>query len=126
MRNPLLYAPYQTLLCFILLLSSLNSFAEAPKTDKVQAEIATLITAVETSGCTFYRNGKTHTAQEGADHLRLKLRRGAKYAKTTESFIDKLASKSSWTGKSYEIECNKKTQTINSWLHSKLQAIRKL
>ena len=88
-------------------------------------EINQLIQAVEQSGCTFHRNGKAHDAQDGADHLRLKLKRGGKYADTAEHFIERLASKSSWTGKPYMIELpNGKQQTMQSWLEAELAKIR--
>lgn len=88
-------------------------------------EIELLIKAVDTSECIFHRNGKTYPAEKGADHLRLKLRRGAKYAKTTENFIENLASSSSWSGKPYEIECTKgESLPMKNWLGDQLNKIR--
>lgn len=88
-------------------------------------EIIALVELVEKSQCLFHRNGSTYSAQDAADHLRLKLRRGAKYAKTAENFIDNLASKSSWSGKPYFIECpSTGKQKMNTWFHQKLFELR--
>ncbi len=53
-------------------------------------EIEYLISTVEKSGCRFHRNGDSHDATRAADHLRLKLRRGKKYADSAEHFIERL------------------------------------
>lgn len=90
-----------------------------------EKEITLLISMVENSGATFHRNGRAHDAQAGADHLRLKLRRGAKYAKSTEDFITNLATKSSWSGRLYEIELTDGTrQPLGEWLLERLRALR--
>ena len=68
-------------------------------------EIDFLLETVATSNCTFIRNGKEHNAADASDHLAMKRRRGKRYFDTTEEFIENLASKSSWTGKPYQIRC---------------------
>jgi hypothetical protein len=114
------------LLIGIFALSLVNSLHAANSETKANQEIAQLIQAVEQSGCTFQRNGKSYTAQEGADHLRLKLKRGGKYADTTEHFITRLASKSSWSGKPYQIETpGGERSTMQAWLEAELARIRK-
>lgn len=114
---------------FVIALTALfagNNGLAADNDAIARPEINQLIEAVEKSGCTFHRNGKAHDAKDGADHLRLKLKRGGKYANTTERFIERLASKSSWTGKPYMIELpNGKQQTMQSWLEAELAKIRK-
>ena len=82
---------------------SWSAYARTPSA--VAQEIEYLIEKIEHSECSYHRNGKSHDAIQAADHLRLKLRRGKKYADTAEHFIERLASKSSWTGKSYFLEC---------------------
>lgn len=90
-----------------------------------EKEITLLISIVENSGATFHRNGRAHDAADGADHLRLKLRRGAKYAKTTEDFITNLATKSSWSGKPYQIELSDGSrQPLGEWLTQELRQLR--
>jgi hypothetical protein len=87
-------------------------------------EITGLISAVESSGCVFIRNGDRHDAAEAADHLRLKYRRGKRYADTAEHFIERLASKSSWSGEPYLIECGGTGEPSGDWLTTALLRIR--
>lgn len=93
--------------------------------EPVDAEIEVLIQAVASSGCEFERNGDRHEAAAAADHLRLKYRRGKRYATSAEKFIDRLASKSSFTGRQYLMLCpGEDEQTANAWLHAALNAHR--
>ncbi len=87
-------------------------------------EIDYLLRFVAASGCTFHRNGADHDSAEAADHLRLKLRRGGRYADTAEHFIDRLASSSSWTGEVYTVTCEDRTEPSGDWLHRALEAYR--
>ena len=55
----------------------------------------------------------------------MKYRRGKKYAPTAEKFIERLASKSSWTGKPYQILCpGVPASNSGEWLTSQLEALR--
>ncbi len=92
--------------------------------DAAAAEIEALIQTVETSGCTFIRNDTRHDAGDAAEHLRLKYRRGKRYADTTEHFIERLASKSSWSGKPYFIECDNVQEEAGDWLTDELHRLR--
>jgi len=84
-----------------------------------------LIEAVAVSGCTFERNGNQYDAKSAADHLRMKYRRGKRYANTSENFIDRLASRSSITRKPYFIICaDSDKQTASDWLYAALAIIR--
>jgi len=84
---------------------SIAAGAARAEASTLDVEVAYLIDEVSESGCSFVRNGKEHTASEAADHLRMKARRGKRYYDTTEEFIDRIASKSSWSGKPYAIQC---------------------
>lgn len=111
-------------LSFLTLILCSPLFAES-KAIVIAEEIEQLITRVKQSEATFHRNGKTYSAAQAADHLRLKLQRGKKYAKTTEHFINQLASKSSWSGKAYRIELDNGTiQPMQQWLEVQLKEIR--
>ena len=104
----------------IILLAPTLSVALEP-----EQEIQHLVATVEESGCTFHRNGGTHDSAAAADHMRLKLRRGRRYAKTAEDFIENLATKSSWTGRLYEIECEAgQPEALNEWLTARLAELR--
>ena len=74
-------------------------------TDSAEAEIEYLVSAIGSSDCTFIRNGKRHDAEDAEAHLRMKYRRGKRYAPTAEKFIERLASASSMSKKPYYIEC---------------------
>ncbi len=108
------------LLLFFALIAAVNA-----EQGVVEKEIEALINAVQISNCVFERNGKSHDSQDAADHLRLKWRKGKKYAKTTEDFITRLASESSWTGKPYYITCEvENRQKMKRWLTETLQHMR--
>lgn len=88
-------------------------------------EIDFLIGAVADSNCTFIRNGKEHDAAAASEHLEMKRERGRKYYDTTEQFIERIASKSSWTGKDYLIRCDHGgTLTANAWFSERLAEYR--
>ena len=90
-----------------------------------EAEVEYLIEAVGESGCTFIRNGSSHDANDAASHLRMKYRRGKRYAKTTELFIERLASKSSRSGRAYQIKCpNREAVPSGEWLSARLREYR--
>lgn len=92
---------------------------------ETEVEIEYLITTVGESGCTFIRNGSRHDAEDAASHMRLKYRRGKRYATTAELFIERLASKSSFSGKSYAIECpGGDAVPSGEWLTARLQEYR--
>ena len=82
--------------------------AHAAPPQATQAEIGYLLTFIGNSGCDFYRNGSWYDSKRAEDHLR------SKYAAisagggidTAEDFIDKTATKSSFSGRAYEVRCN--------------------
>ena len=110
------------LLLTVLLYAALMSSTYA-QTD-AEAEITALIEAVRESGCEFNRNGSLHSAEAAAEHLELKYSRGKRYADSAEAFIERLASKSSWSGKPYEMICDGETQPAGDWLTATLVALR--
>ena len=87
-------------------------------------EIRALIQAVAESECEFNRNGSLHSAEAAAAHLELKYSRGKRYADSAEAFIERLASKSSWSGKPYQMICDGQTQPTGDWLTATLEDIR--
>ena len=79
------------------------------------------------SGCHFNRNGTWYTAAEAKAHLLDKLEYVEKRValKSTEQFIDLAASKSSMSGKPYQVKCGD-TAPVESkrWLTEELKAMR--
>ena len=95
------------------------------RADEAPAEIDYLLNTIGSSDCTFIRNGKQHNAQDAEAHLRMKYRRGKRYAPTSEKFIERLASKSSMSGKLYYIECESEVRkAFGQWLMQRLNEYR--
>jgi hypothetical protein len=108
---------------FTLLLTAAIALAVDPQT---KAEIDELISYVRTSGVRFIRNGTEYSAAEGAQHLRDKLARAGNRVKTTEDFINGIASKSYLSGKPYLVKfADGHTQPTGEWLKAHLAETRK-
>ncbi len=90
-----------------------------------EAEIEHLMAAIGGSQCVFVRNGKRHSARDAEEHIRMKYRRAKRYAKTSELFIERLASKSSISKKPYWMECpgNEPVES-GAWLEAELERFR--
>jgi len=89
-------------------------------------EIDFLLETVGSSDCIFTRNGKDHLAEDARDHLQMKRKRGARYFDSSEEFIERLASKSSWSGKPYFIQCGDEPRvTAKEWFTALLEEHRK-
>ena len=90
-------------------------------------KIESLIEAVEQmDGATFIRNGTEHDTKEAADHLRRKWKAAGDKVKTAEEFVEHLASKSSTTGKPYEIRLSDgKVVGAGQYLRERLQELEK-
>jgi len=92
---------------------------------KMDAEIDFLLDTVVTSNCVFVRNGSEYKAEAARDHLKMKRKRGKRYFDNAEEFIEKIASQSSWSGKSYMIQCgDEPRQTANAWFTALLKKYR--
>jgi hypothetical protein len=83
----------------LLLILALPAAAE-------DAEIEYLLASVGQSNCTFVRNGNAHPSVEAADHLRMKYERAGWRVKGADQFIERIATKSSLSGKPYTIQCD--------------------
>ncbi len=95
------------------------------RADDIPAEIEYLLTTIGNSDCTFIRNGKRHDARDAEAHLRMKYRRGKRYAPTSEKFIERLASKSSLSKNPYYIECDSEERiAFGQWLMQRLNELR--
>jgi hypothetical protein len=106
-------------------LSVAGSPATAEPDAVAQAEIAALLAAVGTSGCAFIRNDEPGTAAAARAHLERKYRYARKKLDSAESFIERVASKSSTTGRPYLVECpDEPPQPAREWLFDRLAEIR--
>ncbi|MDH3511845.1 MAG: DUF5329 domain-containing protein [Gammaproteobacteria bacterium] len=91
-----------------------------------ETEILFLLESIGQSPCVFIRNGKIHDAPEAESHLRMKYGKAKFWIDSSEKFIDRIASKSSWSGKPYFIDCpDADPEPAANWLSQKLATHRK-
>lgn len=122
--NPVRRAVQGVLLALLLSTSQLYAASLPPA---AQGEIEGLLSQLAASGCQFKRNGSWHTAEEAQAHLHRKLDylvdRGA--VASTEQFIERAATKSSISGKPYQVQCNNQAPVASSrWLRRELKVLR--
>ncbi len=106
---------------------SCGAVARAEPPASVQAEVNFLLGYVEGSGCAFYRNGTWHDSKEAQAHMRDKYTWlvARNLISTTEAFIERAATQSSFTGLAYKVKCNGgPTITSNQWLRDELTVMR--
>lgn len=84
----------------------------------VQQDVDLLIRQIEKSPCTFIRNGQAYTPHQAAEHMRTKWDYAQDKVNDIEVFIDKVASKSWFSGKPYMVECSDERITSEQWLTS--------
>jgi uncharacterized protein YfiM (DUF2279 family) len=101
------YAMTRIILSLLFLLSGCFTAAQAAESATTKAEITHLFTVLETSGCQFNRNGSWHDAKEAATHLHTKYKylQNLNLVPSTEKFIDRAATESSFSNKAYQIRC---------------------
>lgn len=101
--------------------------AQATPAAAAAQEIGQLIAALGSSGCTFQRNGNWHDAAAAQEHLQRKfewLRDRGRIA-SAEQFIEDGASRSSMTGRAYQVRCpGQPVQTSAAWLRARLRDLR--
>ncbi len=112
------------LLAALLAGGSMVAPVAAADDDVMNAEIDFLLDEVGHSGCVFVRNGKEHAARAARDHLQMKRKRGRRYYDSAEEFIDRIASRSSMSGKDYRIRCGEAEQSANAWFNAALARYR--
>lgn len=117
-------------ICFVITVGLLLvPVARAAPPTKVQTEVNFLLGYVEGSGCDFLRNGTWYDSISAQVHLRDKYRYLAaeNQINTTEDFIEKVATRSSFSGLPYEVRCNGGTAVMSEqWLRNELTHFRTL
>lgn len=125
------YTHIMKLLAACLLLCTALAVAAPPAasrtnslTPRERARIHALLDALERSGLVFIRNGSEHTAPAARAHLEMKLDRAGGRITTAEQFIDRLASRSSSTGRPYMVRLGNGTEVqAGMWLRTRLAEI---
>ena len=110
-----------------IVLALAASQAQAAVNAATQAEVGYLLEKVEQSGCRFNRNGSWYDSHQARAHLQKKYDYMAKrdLVKDTETFIDQGASRSSMSGKAYQIQCPGAAPVdAGSWLREALKRKR--
>ena len=119
--------PFSSLLASVLVGAACTLANAAPLPAPVRAEVDTLLSRLQASGCEFNRNGSWHTGAEAKAHLLKKLDalEGKALVQTTEQFIERGAAASSASGKPYLVRCAGKAPVESAkWLTAELQAVR--
>ena len=100
------------------LFSQQPTLTETQKTDHLIAYVASL------DGAVFIRNGSEHSAKAAAEHLQMKREKAGTRITTAIDFIEKIAAKSSISGKPYQIRfADGKTFTCETVLKVELKRL---
>ncbi|RYD71961.1 MAG: hypothetical protein EOP84_23995 [Verrucomicrobiaceae bacterium] len=114
--------PLIILLCLLVSVSSATGANE-----KMQSEIDYLLKYVEATKGQFIRSGKEYSGKEAAAHLRSKLSKAGDRIKSTEDFVNGIASKSYLTGSVYKIKLpDGSIQPSGPWLMKALAERRRV
>lgn len=112
------------LLCLAALPLALPA-QEADTAGDVEAESRYLIARVAESDRVFWRNGNRHTGPQAAEHIQRKYEHFRDRITTGEQFIELAASRSTLTGKPYEILlADGRRQPLAQWLLKHLEDYR--
>lgn len=118
------------MLLVTMAISGLMSFTHvnaAELSASSRAEVESLLNRLSASGCQFNRNGSWYSAAEAKNHLTKKLdyMLEKKLVSISEQFIELAASKSSMSGKPYQVKCgNEAAQDSAVWLQGALKDLR--
>ncbi|MFW2366921.1 MAG: DUF5329 domain-containing protein [Desulforhopalus sp.] len=111
----------------VAVLLSLCGFAAGGEEQTFQDEVDQLLSFLENSECEFNRNGTWYDGSKAVDHIKRKYNYLLKknLVDSTESFIDRAATKSSMSGKAYQVRCGS-GQPVESavWFRAELNKMR--
>lgn len=112
------------LVCIVVMLPAI-AVADLPR---AEGEVTHLLEFVQQSDCQFHRNGTWYSADEARAHLQKKyaylVKKG--WANKAEDFIERAATKSSLSGRAYQVKCGSEPQkSASGWLTDELRRYRK-
>ena len=114
------------LVSLLLVLHFLTGESRADVPEAQKPEIQHLLTYLKNSGCQMERNGSKHDAQEAVEHIQKKYDYYKDDIKTTEDFIERSASRSSLSGRAYQVLCpGEEARPTADWLKEELERYRK-
>ena len=108
------------ILSTLMFVFGLNASAFA----SVQDEINHLLKFISQSHCEFIRNGSRYNSVDASEHIEKKYKYYQSSIDTAEEFIKRAATKSSLSGKEYQVECDGRKQSTAEWLSRELDAYR--
>ena len=104
---------------FAIVFFSASVMADVSALQKKEVEY--LLSFVENSDCLMNRNGSKHKGKKAAKHIKKKYHYFIDDIKSTEDFIQYSATKSTMSGKLYQVNCpNKKSMATKDWLLDEL------
>jgi len=115
-------------LCFALIELGVGPPVAASPPTVARVEVEHLLSAVASSGCEFNRNGEWFDSQKASAHLRDKYTALVALGRfvTTMDFIERVATKSSLSGRPYLIRCaGGAPMPTNQWLLEVLERYRR-
>ncbi|TPW18572.1 MAG: hypothetical protein FD130_156 [Halothiobacillaceae bacterium] len=91
----------------------------------MQNEIDHLLLFVAETTCQYERNGTVHTGREAVAHIKQKYDHFKKEIDSAEKFIELSATKSTMSGKYYQVQCDSHPKvTSQEWLLQELKKYR--
>ncbi|WP_444915538.1 DUF5329 family protein [Microbulbifer sp. TRSA007] len=109
----------------LLTIISLSMSSILAQADTPINEINHLMEFVSASECTFIRNDSEHTSQEAVEHMEKKYKYFSNKIDSAEDFIRLSATKSTFSGKLYHIQCaDKPKEESQRWLLNELARYR--
>lgn len=114
-------------LTFATCLIAFSGLVSAAPSPTAKREIQGLMDALSASSCEFQRNGTWHGREEARKHLQRKYEYLLKrdLADTAELFIERAASKSSLSGRAYQVRCpGQPVQPAAAWFKARLETLR--
>jgi hypothetical protein len=113
----------QYLASLFLLLFLSSAWSDVPH--EQVAEVEHLINYLADSDCRMVRNGKSYSAEDGAKHVRRKYNYFKSKISSTEEFIEYAGTKSTKSGRLYEVLCLEQDREFTrDWLLKELNAFR--
>jgi hypothetical protein len=99
------------------LLAAWPAFAAPAETER---EIAHLLDYIQSSGCTFIRNGEPSDAASARAHVARKYDYLRARVQSAEDFVRLAATQSSISGKPYRVRCGEREMLTGEWLMQEL------
>lgn len=99
------------------------AYADVPVAQR--QEVDRLLAFIANSGCVINRNGTDYSPEKGVEHINNKYDYFRDDINSSEEFIELTATKSTMSGKYYEVKCpGSERMTTHAWLLSELKRYR--